>query len=498
MNIYMRILLSIGQISLVVIILSHCTRVEQGKKSIFIQNVTIIDGTGSDGYIGSVRITGDLISGIGDLEVTHSDSLIEGTGMVLSPGFIDTHSHHDWDTDRTVDAAISQGITTIIVGQDGGSRASLIQYFDSLITYPLALNLGSYVGHNTVRRAVLGDDFKREATNDEIDAMKRLVDVGMQDGALGLATGLEYDPGIYSNTEEVIELAKVVALHGGRYISHMRSEDIHLEQSIDEILRIGMEANIPVQISHFKLARRGLWGQAAHILERLNSARAAGINVTADIYPYQYWQSTMTVLFPKRDFENRKSAEYALTELTSPEGMIISRFDAKPEYQNLTLAEVAELRNEDAVTTYLTLIRMSLETPGESIIAKSMDLGDIKTLTSWPYANICSDGAPSGHPRGWGAFPRYLNMKTGESVEVKIHKMTAQAAENIGLDSIGIIKQGYYADLVLFDPENFIDNATFKEGQLRATGLQMVLVSGVVVYENNSPTMKYPGRVLKR
>ena len=482
---------------ILLIVFSQCTPTEQ-EQSILIQNATIIDGTGADGYIGAVRITNNLITAVGKIKVLASDSLLDGSGMVLSPGFIDTHSHHDWDTARTVDAAISQGVTTIIVGQDGGSRSDLRHYFDSLASYPLSINLGSYIGHNTIRASVMGDDFKREATGEEIESMKQLVAKGMQDGALGLATGLEYDPGIYANTDEVIALAKVAAEHGGRYISHMRSEDIHLEESINEILLISKEANISVQISHFKLARRGLWGQAEAILARLDSARASGINITADIYPYQYWQSTMTVLFPKRDFDNRESAEFALTELTSPEGMIISRFAANTEYEGLTLAEIAELRNEDAVTTYIELIRMSQETRGESIIAKSMDLDDIKTLTSWPYANICSDGAPAGHPRGWGAFPRYLNLDTGESMAMKIHKMTAQGAENLGLDSIGYIKEGFYADLVLFKPGEFVDNATFKEGQLRATGLDLVFVSGEIVYKNSSPTFRYPGRVIKR
>ena len=336
----------------------------------------------------------------------------------------------------------------------------------------------------------MGDHFKQEATTDEIDSMKNLVRREMKSGALGLATGLEYDPGIYSNSGEVIELAKIASEYGGRYISHMRSEDIYLEKSIGEIIQIGKEANIPVQISHFKLARRSLWGQASKILQILDSARAAGVDITADIYPYEYWSSTMTVLFPKRDFESRESAEFALTELTSPEGMIISRFDAKPEYEGLTLDKIAIVRNEDAVTTYLALIKISQETPWESIIAKSMDLEDIKTIIKWPLTNICSDGSSSGHPRGWGAFPRYINMDTGESLETKIQKMTSRAAVNLSLDSIGNVKEGYYADLILFDPNSFVDNATYEESTLRATGLNMVMVSGTLVYYDQNPTKK--------
>ena len=185
------------------------------------------------------------------------------------------------------------------------------------------------------------------------------------------------------------------------------------------------------------------------MLKTLDSARAAGVEITADIYPYEYWSSTMTVLFPKRDFESRETAEFALTELTSPEGMIISRFDAKPEYEGLTLDKIAIVRNEDAVTTYLALIKISQETPSESIIAKSMDLEDIKTIIRWPLTNICSDGSSSGHPRGWGAFPRYINMDTGESLETKIQKMTSRAAVNLNLDSIGSIKEGYYDEQLI-------------------------------------------------
>ena len=310
------------------------------RRTYLIQNVRIVDGTGETPYDGSVRIEDELIAAVGDLSPIRSDSVIEGNGWVLSPGFIDTHSHHDWDTSRFVEPAISQGITTIIVGQDGFSHPSLSHLFDSLTRQPLNVNLGSFVGHNTLRNAVLGEDFQRIATPDEIDQMKALVHRGMQDGALGLSTGLEYDPGIYSTTPEVIELAKVAAEYNGHYISHMRSEDVRLEESIREILEIGDAADIPVQISHFKLGRKSLWGQAPRILATLDSAREAGIDITTDVYPYEYWQSTMTVLFPKRDFENRTSAEYALTELTTPAGMIINEFKADPSYEGQTLEQM--------------------------------------------------------------------------------------------------------------------------------------------------------------
>ena len=467
-------------------------------RTILIQHATVIDGSDTAAYSASIRIKDKLIIAIGDLEVNKSDTVIDATGLIVSPGFIDTHSHHDEDTLRTITAAISQGITTIIVGQDGFSNLSLASYFDSISRHPLALNIGTYVGHNSIREAVMGHDAKRAATEDEIAKMKAILKAEMDNGALGLSTGLEYDTGIYSDEIEVIELARETAKRGGRYISHMRSEDIYLEESIDEIIEIGRSANIPVQISHFKLGRKGLWGQAPRFLAKLDSARSLGINITADVYPYEYWQSTMTVLFPNRDFDNRDAASYALTELTSPDGMIIGRFNAMPSYEGLTLAAIAEIRHEDPVTTYMRLIQMSQEVPGESIIAKAMDLEDIKILLSWPYANLCSDGGPSGHPRGWGAFPRYLNMDNGQSLEQKIHKTTGQSAENIALDSIGYIREGYYADLVLFDPKLVKDNATYAKSNLKASGIKLVIVSGEVVYKDNRPTMAYPGRVIMK
>ncbi len=466
--------------------------------TLLIKNATIIDGTGSNRFRGSVRIEGHTIKAIGDLKPLKTDSVIDANGLVLSPGFIDTHSHHAGDTLRTMEAAMSQGITTIIIGQDGFSNLSLKKFKDSILKEPWSINVGSYTGHNTLREEVMGENFKNEATKAQIEQMKALLEEDMQNGSLGLSTGLEYDPGIYSNTFEVIELAKVASKYGGRYISHMRSEDIDLIKSIDEIIQVGKDAQIPVQISHFKLALKGLWGKAPEILKKLDSARSKGINITADIYPYQYWQSTMTVLFPKRDFENRETAEFALTELTTPEGMIISYFNAKPEYENVTLDEIAKLRKEDPVTTYLELIKMSRKIPGESIIAKSMDMEDMKAIMNWPFTNLCSDGGPTGHPRGWGAYPKYLRMDTGQSLETKINKMTLQAAENLNLNKIGEIKEGNYADLVLFDPNTIKDKATFENSTLKSEGIDLVIVSGKIVYADQMPKMVYSGRIVNK
>ena len=468
-------------------------------QTILIDNIVIVDGLGEEPTEGAVRILNDRILEIGKLKPKAGETRIDGKGHYLSPGFIDTHSHHDWERAQTYEAAITQGITTIIVGQDGSSKFPLGPYLDTLELYPTPVNLGSYIGHNTLRREVLGiENYQREASEEEVEKMKSLLHRAMTNGAIGLSTGLEYDPGIYSSKEEVIALAKELKQFNGRYISHMRSEDVALEEAIEEIINIGKVAGIPVQISHFKLARKGLWGKASEMLERLDLAREDGVQITADVYPYEYWSSTMTVLFPKRDFENIESARFAITELTTPEGMIISRFEADTSYVGKTLDVIATEREQDPAETYMDLIKMSRVKPGESIIAKSMSKEDIYELLAWPHTNVCSDGAARGHPRGWGAFPRYFNQASHLSIEERIQKMTSQSAVNIGLQNIGKLVPGAYADLVLFDPDELKDNATFQNSSVPSSGIHKVWVSGELVYTDGALTNKRPGRMIRR
>lgn len=475
--------------------------------SFLIQGATVVDGTGAPGIPAAVRIRGNRIEEVGALQPAADEKVVDGSGLVLAPGFIDTHSHHDDNLakDRTVFAAISQGITTIVVGQDGGSEFPLGSFFQSLEKNPAALNVASYVGHGTLRSQVMGDDFRRAATPDEIEAMTALLRRDMASGALGLSTGLEYDPGIYSTTGELIALAREAGRSGGRYISHLRSEDRTLHQAVDEIIRIGREARIPVQVSHMKIAMKSLWGTADQLLAQLDAARAAGVDITADAYPYAYWHSTMTVLFPERDFTNRATASFALSELTTPEGMLIARFDPEPAYVGKTLAEIAKLRGTDPVTTYLDLIAISEKAGGdnESIIATSMTEPDIAEILAWPHTNICSDGLAEGrHPRGYGAFPKVLRLYVREqrrlSLEAAVHKMTGLSAEHVGLKNRGVIRAGAYADLILFDPATIGDRATPEAPHQPSAGIAGVWVNGVQVYGDGKATGALPGRVLRR
>jgi N-acyl-D-amino-acid deacylase len=328
----------------------------QGAETTLIVNASIVDGTGSPAHTGAVRIDGDRIAEVGALEPKSGERVVDAKGLTLTPGFIDVHSHHEDGLFEMRDAApvVSQGVTTIIAGQDGSETYPIQELFERMEKTPPAVNVATYVGHGNVRTEVMGkEDFRRHASPEEIEKMRKLVDAEMQAGALGLSTGLEYDPGIYSAPEEVVELAKVAKRYNGRYISHIRSEDRYFWAAIDEIVNIGREAKIPVEVTHMKLAMKDWWGQSAKLLGILNAARAEGIDVTADVYPYDAWHSDLTVLFPKRDFTNRENAQFALDHVSPPDGIIISQFSPEPALVGKTLAEIAKARGTDPAKTLM-------------------------------------------------------------------------------------------------------------------------------------------------
>jgi N-acyl-D-amino-acid deacylase len=489
---------------------------------LFIRGALLLDGTGSPAAQGALRVLDGRIVGLGEVRPEPGDRIVEARGLALAPGFIDTHSHHDRSLgeEPSAPAVVSQGITTIVVGQDGGSPFPLEEFFRGLEASPAAVNVASFVGHNTLRSRVMGPDFQRHATPSEVDAMATLLRTELDAGALGLSSGLEYDPGIHAATEEVVALARVAAEHGGRYITHLRSEDRELFDALDEALLIGREAGLPVQISHMKLAMRSLWGGAHTYLERLDRARAEGMQVTGDVYPYTSWSSTMTVLFPDRDFEDVEAARFALRELAHPDEILIGSFGPDPGIEGRSLSEVARDRGGEPAAVLLELIAESRlarergEDGGENIVARSMDEADVERFLRWPYAIVASDGSSGGrHPRGWGAFPRVLGEYVRErgllTLEGAVHRMTGLPAEAMGLRDRGILAPGKAADLVLFDPERVADRATFQDPHRPAEGIVRVWVAGVEVYRgpgevsDSDPdrpagvTGARPGRVLR-
>jgi N-acyl-D-amino-acid deacylase len=474
-----------------------------------ITGATVIDGTGEPGRRASVRLAAGLIAAVGALSPEPGERVVDGTGLVLAPGFIDTHSHADGDIFEHPDAlaAVSQGITTVIGGQDGGSSYPLEKYLSRLRRHPAAINVGMYGGHGTYRERVMGKDFRRPATGAELARMETMLAEDMRAGAFGLATGLEYDPGIYSAPGEVVALAKVAAAYGGRYISHIRSEDRDFWKAIDEIIDIGRQARLPVQVSHMKLAMRSLWGHSDDLLRRLDEARASGVDITADVYPYTYWHSTLTVLFPQRDFANRDTAAFVLKEVAAPDGLLMGRFDPDPKYVGMTLAQIATQRGTDPVTTLIDMIRESeamrsrRHPDTESVIGTSMDENDVRRLVAWEHSNVCTDGELDGrHPRGFGSYPRILGRYVRDdkvlTLEGAIHRMTGLAAAHMGLADRGLVKPGMKADLVLFDPATVIDHATLEQPQALSAGIVRVWVNGTPVWSDGSATGSRPGQVI--
>lgn len=476
-----------------------------------ITNARIIDGTGSGAIVGSVRLTDDRITAVGELTPTESDDVIDAGGLVLAPGFIDTHSHSDRLilTERDALAKIAQGITTAVVGQDGDAPYPLADFFGALEATPPKVNIAAYAGHNTLRDEVMGADFRRAANDDEISAMSVLLEQELAAGAVGLSTGLEYEPGIHSETREVVQLAQLTADAGGRYISHIRSEDRWFDDALEEIIQIGRATGMPVQISHLKLAMASQWGRAPWVIERLNAAREEGIDLTADIYPYTYWQSHMMVLLPERDPLDLDAIDFAMAELAPPDGIIFTHFPAEPDYVGMTLTEVAAAREQRPREAFSALAQMSIaheEATGEMgdmMIGTSMRDDDIAAFIAWPHTNICTDGSlRDRHPRGAGSFPRVLARYVREqgvlSLEGAIHRMTGLSAQHMGFAERGVIAPGMIADLVLFDPDTVRDRATTSEPFAPSEGIHSVWVAGERVLHEGEVSKTFPGRVIRR
>ena len=502
-----------GSIALLLIAVVSCSLVGSAAASTLITGAIVYDGSGNPAQRVSVRIDKDRIVAMGPLKSLKGETIIAANGLALAPGFIDTHSHHDRGdyADRAMLPLLAQGVTTIVVGQDGASAGPFEQIAARYAAHPASINVAAYTGHGFLRSKVMGDDYKRAATSSEVVTMQSLLSADLAAGSLGLSTGLEYDPGIYSNHDELLALARTTVKGGGRYISHMRNEDVTFDTALDELLDIGAKTGVPVQVSHIKLGTVDRWGSAKAVLAKLDAARARGIQVTADVYPYEYWQSTLTVLFPKRDFTDLAAARFALTHLSTPDGMRLSFYAPDPTLVGKTIADIATARGEEPAASYLWLIQTAEAWKSahpdaaqvEAVIGTAMDPQDVADFIAWPYSNIGSDGLIGGlHPRGAGAFGRTVRLYVREqhrlTMAEAVRKMTSLAAHNVGLKSRGLIREGYKADLVLFDPTRFSDKATVADPAAPAVGVSAVIVGGTIVYRNGKPTGAYPGRFLKR
>jgi N-acyl-D-amino-acid deacylase len=496
----------------------------------------ILDGTGAPAREASLAIGNDgRIAAIGDLAGATAERTIDVRGLVLAPGFIDVHAHADADAAKLGHAQnfVRMGVTTILTGNCGGSEVPLAPHFQKVEENGIAVNYGSLVGHGSVRSAVM-KLARRKPTGEELDRMRELVRGAMQDGAFGIATGLIYVPGCYARTDELVELAKVVAGFGGLYVSHMRNENDKVLEAIDEALQIGEQAGVAVHLSHLKSSGKANWGKAGAIVAKIRAAREQGRRVTGDQYAYPASSTSLDVLFPDAELEigrkafaeklkadeqfaaRMREALHATRERAGFDDFSYCRIANAPRNEKLnglTLKEVAAQRlgKDDADSQARVAIALYVESEGARIgmVYHSMDEQDLRTILREDYVAVASDAGIRGddtgsrpHPRGSGNNPRVLGRYARDekllTLPDAVRKMTSLPAQTFGIAERGVLREGCFADVVAFDPNKVLDRATYQEPLLAPQGIPLVLVNGVPVVENGEPTGKRPGKVLRR
>lgn len=466
-----------------------------------ISGAMLADGSGAPLRAASVRVQGDTITDVGAVQPRDSDHVIDATGLVLAPGFIDTHNHstEGINDDPGAESQVSQGITTLLLGQDGDSPWPIADYLARRRASPSAPNIALLVGHATVRRRVMGDDFRRPSRPAEVKRMAALVEQAMREGAVGLSSGLEYEVGSYADLDELVALARAATRHGGFYISHIRDEADHTLDAIREAIAIGERARIPVQVTHIKLGTVAVWGKAGEVVALVEAARKRGVDVTADAYPYLAWQADLKVLVPDKKYDNHASVKEALDDVGGGKNISIVGLPMFPQFVGKTLADVAAMEQVSEVDAYIRIVKD--EEAG--IIGHTMTEADMRVFYHQPWTMVSSDGGiANDHPRGAGTFPRVLGRFVREekwlTLPEAIRKMTSLPATQLKLADRGVIKPGMKADLVLFDPDTVLDRSTFDQPRLRAAGIHRVWVNGGSVWLDDHSGGERPGRVLTR
>lgn len=490
-----------------------------GAGQICIQGGTIVDGTGVSPITGKVIVLdGDSIQSLADAATWKRPAgaiVIDATGMVVAPGFIDTHSHAESKPELLATAAthLRQGITTALVGQDGGSEWPIGGFLERVEKSGTALNIATMAGFGAIRARVMGEDFGRAARPEEIRTMCAMLQEAMEAGAFGLSTGLEYEPDSYATTEEIVAVAAVAGAHGGFYLSHVRDEGNGAIESFRELIEIARRARLPAQISHIKLAAPGSWGKVADVTRILDAAEKDGLRVTADCYPYTFWHSSMRAMVLSRQYENRADVEKGLMDSGGPENITLAQYAPDRSLEGKTFAEIAHAKGIDAVTLMIELMKA---TPpkmrdgawvdeDEEVLGNAMRDEDIRALYADPRVMVSSDGGiEDRHPRCAGAFPRFLGRYVRDqklmSLEEGIRKMTSLPASIMGLADRGRLAPGFKADIVIFDPAKIIDRSTVADPMAAPDGIRYVFVNGKAAIDNGVLVANQPpsGRVIRR
>ncbi|HKJ00924.1 MAG TPA: D-aminoacylase [Longimicrobiales bacterium] len=497
-----------------------------GTYDLILEGGTVVDGTGADRRVADVAIREGRIAKVGDASGDEAARRIDARGLVVAPGFIDPHTHtrgHIRDM-PAVRPFLFQGVTTLVEGNDGSSPVPLGPFLDSVAAARPSPNFAMFIGHGSVRQRVMGTA-NRAPTAQELDSMKALVSQGMEQGALGLSTGLAYVPGTYATTEEVIELAKVAAAHGGIYISHMRDEGAGVLESVRETIRIGEEAGIPVQMTHHKVGGHRQWGQSEESIRLMREARARGVDVTFDQYPYTASSTGFSFLIPKWAMSGDSLQVRLAVPATRARIMadmldfIDERFGNDPERIQLvtcgfdpslggrTVGSILRDRGKAGTATDIAELSLEFDAAGGcGAILHSYDEGDVVRFLQSEYGMVGSDGSlvPMGegfpHPRAYGTYPRVLGRYVREmgviTLEEAVRRMTSAPARRLGFGDRGELQEGWVADVAVFDPEEVSDRATFEDPHQYAVGMKYVLVGGELVLDDGAYTGARPGRIL--
>lgn len=495
---------------------------------LLITNARIIDGSGNPWFRADVAIREGRIVRIGHIPAETANKLIDARGQILAPGFIDVHTHVE--SIYSLPAAenfVRMGVTSLVTGNCGTSATEVGEFLGRMKDKPLAVNLGTLIAHGSVRRKVMGLG-DRAPTPDELKQMEAVVEQGMKDGAVGLSTGLIYVPGTYAGTDEIVALARVAARYDGLYATHMRNEGDKVADAIRESIQIGDQAGLPVEISHFKISNKNLWGQTPMTLGLVREARARGLMVTVDQYAYTASSTSLDSRLPawlraggldeakKRlaDPATREKAIKDTKDALKRSGFkdysfaVVASYTPDKSFNGKSIAQITkEVRKKSDVTSQIEQMLEMYEAGGAGMIYHGMDEGDVKRIMQEPFTMIASDSGVRQldesvpHPRGYGNNARVLGRYVRElkliTLEDAIRKMTSLPAQTFGFRERGLIREGFAADLVIFDENTIMDQATFEKPHQFPAGISYVIVNGGTVLANGQMTEARPGVALR-
>jgi N-acyl-D-aspartate/D-glutamate deacylase len=485
---------------------------------------TIYDGGENGPVVGDLAIQGDRIVAVGKFDVAGSPQVIEAKGLVVAPGFIDLHSHSDGPIlkpeTRLNANFLTQGCTSVLTGNCGGGPVDVAAYYRQIDEHGAGTNVLHLLPHGSLRRQAMGS-VNRPPSPAELAKMKELTEKAMQDGAWGMATGLIYVPGSFSKTEELVSLAEIVGRHNGIYASHIRNEGGQLLESLDEILTIGRQAKLPVHVSHIKVSGKANWGLAPDAIQKLRDARAAGQKVTADQYPYPASSTSLSAMVipdelrewkvlkaaiddPARAVGAREEIEKKIGGRDGGESLVIANFSPERSWQGKSLAAIAKETGRTPLEVTLDIMSRG----GAQVVSFGMNEDEVRLFMREPFVATASDGSAQSldseaqpHPRSFGCFPRKIGYYAIEGKVLPLAQAIRSAsglpADILGLPERGYLRPGYFADVVVFDPATFRDQATFAKPLVWSTGVKLLFVNGQVAVEDGKPTEKLAGRAIR-